>query len=142
MGIGRGPLVPPGTKGIYDANPTIRSQTARAMVARRQLVDVQCKAEGCIDPATGEARWFKSRLINGMPERNGCTPTHRMRVWRAEMRDKGYRQVTLDGVLGWMTPDNTFHPMPSQPRKRERGARVYGERGTVGVLEGAEDVGA
>lgn len=117
---GRTGMVPPGTKGIYDSNPKVRSATARAMVARRQMVEVVCQADGCIDPSTGEPKRFMSRLINGEPERRGCSPAHRLKIWRKEMRERGYRQVTVDGSIGWLTPEGVFYPNPTQPAKRNR----------------------
>lgn len=113
-------LVPMGTRGIYDDNPTVRKAVARAMVERRQRVPVACQAEGCVDPATGEPVVFMSRIVNGKPERRGHNTAHRLKIWRAEMRAKGYRQTSVNGQVGWLGPDNIFYPHPSQPKKRRQ----------------------
>jgi hypothetical protein len=129
---GRTGMVPPGTKGIYDNNPSIRASVARAMVARRSLVDVQCEAEGCVDLATGQPKIFVSRMVGGKPERRGCCQAHRLRIWRKDMREKGYRQVTVDGLVGWMTPDGVFYPNPSQPTRHRLGSRKRKARNPQG----------
>lgn len=117
-------LVLRGTRGIYDPDPNVRSQTARAMVGSRQRVLVSCKAPGCIDPKTGQPKVFPSRLVGGEPEKRACSAAHRLRLWRKDMQDKGYEQVTVDGQLGWRTPDGAFFPNPSQPaRRRSRTGR-------------------
>jgi hypothetical protein len=119
---GKTGLVPPGTRGIYDDNPSVRSRVARAMVSQRRYVEVVCEAEGCFDPRFGGPVRFLSRIINGRPERRGCCQAHRLKIWRREMKDKGYRQATVNGRIGWVTPEGTFHPNPSQPKRRRDGS--------------------
>jgi hypothetical protein len=113
-------LVPPGTKGIYDTNPKVRSATARAMVARRQMIEVTCEVPHCtMDTVTGGPKTFLSRLVDGRPERRGCCSAHRLWLWRKDMKDQGYKQVTVDGEIGWLTPEGVFYPNPSQPKSRK-----------------------
>lgn len=114
------------TKGMYDPNPVIRTITAQAMVKSRQWVPTRCEAPGCIDPATGEPKLFLSRVVKGKPERRACGTAHRLRLWRREMRDKGYRQISRGGVTGWLTPEGAFHPNPSQPKRRPPTGRPVG----------------
>lgn len=120
--------VPPGTRGIYDRDPNVRTATARAMLARRRYVEVTCEAEGCVDPSTGQPVVFLSRLVNGRPERRGHSSAHRLRIWRQEMRDRGYKQAMVNGEVGWVTPDGTFYPNPSQSRKQRTLRRVLPNR--------------
>ena len=82
----RRPTTPPGTKGIYDADPRIRAQTARAMVRSRQTISVTCAWPDCVDPETGQPRQFLSRFRKGKLERWACSPTHRMRLYRLKRR--------------------------------------------------------
>jgi hypothetical protein len=133
-------MVPAGTKGIYDSNPKVRSSVARAMVSRRSRIEVKCDAEGCIDPSTGEPRRFISRVVNGKPERRGCCPAHRLRIWRKDMRDKGYRQATVDGQIGWMTPNGVFYPNPSQPVRHRLGSRRRRARNTQVATQASMEV--
>jgi hypothetical protein len=108
-----GGVVPHGTKGMYDQSERIRTRTARALVAARRTTTVKCAVAGC-------ERVFPSRLVNGEPERKACGRAHRLKLWRAEMREKGYVQRTVDGVTGWMDPDGRFYPHPGRTRRERR----------------------
>jgi hypothetical protein len=123
-GRGKTGIVPRGTKGIYDADPVVASATARAMVNARDTTTFSCQAPGCIDPTTGQPRTFRSRLVNGEPERKACSASHRLKLWRMKMEQLGDKQRTIDGVVGWLTPEGVFHPNPSQPRRRTHAARA------------------
>lgn len=94
------------------------------MVQRRQKVRVTCQAPGCNDPETGAARVIESRIIRGVPERRTCSQACQLRLWRAEMAEKGFRQVTKNGIVGWEGPDGSFTPMPTQPKKRSHRRRT------------------
>lgn len=124
-----------GTKGMYDKNEVVRSQTARAMVASRETVDIACALTDCDHGDGGLPKVFTTRLVDGAPEARACCSVHRLKLWRYEMRMKGYQQKTINGVLGWMTPDGIFHPSPSQPRKRR------GDRGVTYVWADPEAEG-
>jgi hypothetical protein len=116
-------IVRSGTKGMKDANDNVRSQTARAMVASRETIEVRCALDECDRGPNGEAKVFTTRLVDGKPEAKACCPAHRLKLWRRSMDMEGYEYKTIDGVLGWMTPDGIFYPTPSQPRRRRTGTR-------------------
>jgi hypothetical protein len=126
---GHGPVRPvtvvqQGTRGIYDPDERVRTATARAMVQSRQTVPMICAWPDCVDPETGRPRAFLSRLVDGKPERRACSPNHRLKLWRRDMRERGYVQVTVGGRAGWRTPEGTFYPYPSsRPRSRKRRRR-------------------
>jgi len=115
------PVVQQGTRGIYDPDERVRAATARAMVRSRQTVPISCAWSECVDPATGLPRVFRSRLIDGKPERRACSANHRLKLWRQDMRERGYHQITVGGRTGWLTPEGDFYPYPSsRPRVRTR----------------------
>jgi hypothetical protein len=117
-------VVQQGTKGIYDPDERVRTATARAMVRSRQTVPVMCAWPECVDPSTGRPRQFESRLVDGKPERRACSPNHRLKLWRRDMRAQGYVQATVGGRTGWRTPEGKFYPYPSsQPRPLSRRRR-------------------
>lgn len=123
-GRGKTGIVRRGTKGMYDLDEDVRAQTARAMVASRETIDIPCRLTGCNHGDDGKPKVFTTRLVDGEPEAKACCSQHRLKLWRQEMREKGYKMKTVDGVLGWLTPEGIFYPSPSQPRKR-RGGITY-----------------
>jgi hypothetical protein len=120
---GKTGIVRGGTKGMKDASEDVRSQVARAMVASRDTVEIACALEGCDRGEDGQPKVFTTRLVDGEPEAKACCSAHRLRLWRQEMRAKGYKYRTINGVLGWVTPDGIFYPTPSQPRRRRTDTR-------------------
>jgi len=135
-GRGKTGIVRRGTKGMYDLDENVRSQTARAMVASRATIEVMCVLDDCDHGENGEPKIFRTRLVDGQPEAKACCSAHRLKLWRRSMDLKGYEYKTVNGVLGWATPDGRFYPAPSQPQKRH--GRVTYIRGNSGSTDARE----